>query len=544
MASTSGGTGGKPNNSTSKIKVNLQKNKQLSEWQVKTKKGKSSNNSTSTSQPISPNLQHIMDNNPQLLPSGTQFHFNDFNEGHMNNSTDNIISNASDELHSVVMELDNPPAISSDNTETGHAIASNDSSLSYTEKLNSNCRDPNLIVFSDNFTGVPIIIVETISDKINIGKLHPMKVGKLFFNKFSGVLRIEPIGVRVKVTFDSIVSANTCLASTELHTMGLQAYIPSTLVYSFGVINLDVSFPEEDFWHGLESNIQIVNFRRIPSSINGSPPSPSKLVELKFLSPTLPEKISIYKVLFKVSPSIRSPVICKNCLRYGHTAKFCRGKTNCSHCGLPDHSIINCPTKEATDPTCFHCKGPHLATDRSCSEWSRQKNIKKVMATENVSFKDAVYIIKNNIVNKSASFSETVIKSSDNIVKESSNNVINFSDENFPNVSESHASFYKKNNSHNALRKKNNFTTLKRLPQSSPNNKEYSSPNGTFLKYMSENTYSYPKENSWVTSLANQLSLTLINDPESFSSQSSLNNLIESYVINFFSSIQNESQKN
>jgi hypothetical protein len=278
--------------------------------------------------------------------------------------------------------------------------------------------------------------------------------------------------------------------------------------------------------------------------MNGSPPSPSKLVELKFLSPTLPEKISIYKVLFKVSPSIRSPVICKNCLRYGHTAKFCRGKTNCSHCGFPDHSIIDCPTKEATDPTCFHCKGSHLATDRSCSEWSRQKNVKKVMATENVSFKDAVYIIKNNIVNKSASFSETVVKSNDNIVKESSNNVINFSDENFPNVSESHASFYRKNNSHNVHRKKNNFTTLKRVPQPSSINKEYSFPNGTFLKYMSENTYSYPKENSWVTSLANQLSVTLINDPESFSSQSSLNNLIESYVINFFSSIQNESQKN
>lgn len=184
-----------------------------------------------------------------------------------------------------------------------------------------------------------------------------MKVGKLFFNKFNGILRIDPIGVRVKVTFDSIISANICLSSVELSTMGLQAYIPSTLVYSFGVINLDVSFPEEDFWEGLDSTVQVVSFRRISTNNNGNSYSPSKMVELKFLSPKLPEIVAIYKVLlFKVSPSIRSPVICQNCLRYGHTAKFCRGKANCSHCGLHDHSFSNCPSKESTVPSCLHCK--------------------------------------------------------------------------------------------------------------------------------------------------------------------------------------------
>ncbi|KAL5233225.1 hypothetical protein ACI65C_000635 [Semiaphis heraclei] len=166
--------------------------------------------------------------------------------------------------------------------------------------------------------------------------------------------------------------------------------------------------------------------------------SPSKMVELKFLSPKLPEKVAIYKVLFKVSPSIRSPVICQNCLRYGHTAKFCRGKANCLHCGLPDHSFSNCPTKESTVPSCFHCKGSHIATNRSCMEWSRQKNIKKIMATENVSYKDAVFIIKNNIVNKSSTFSDITAKSKANDVKESSNNNIIISDETFPNIGESH----------------------------------------------------------------------------------------------------------
>lgn len=326
--------------------------------------------------------------------------------------------------------------------------------------------------------------------------------------------------------------------------MGVQAYIPSTLVYSFGVINLDVSFPEEDFWEGLDSTVQVVSFRRISTNNNGNSYLPSKMVELKFLSPILPEKVAIYKVLFKVSPSIRSPVICQNCLRYGHTAKFCRGKSNCSHCGLPDHSFFNCPTKESTVPSCFHCKGSHIATDRSCMEWSRQKNIKKIMATENVSYKDAVFIIKNNIVNKSSTFSDITAKPKTNDVRESSNNNIITSDETFPNIGESHVKLKTKNYNHNFSRKKNNPIPPKQPSHPVPANKDFSFPNGTFLKYMSENTYAFPKENSWVSSLVNQLTHTLINDPASFSSHSSLNNIIESHIINFFSSIQNGTQEN
>lgn len=154
-----------------------------------------------------------------------------------------------------------------------------------------------------------------------------MRVCKLFFNKFNGILHIDPFDVRVKITFDSIVSSKICLSLVELHTMDLHVYIPSTIVYSFGVINLDAIFSEKEFWKGLASTVEVVSFHHIFTNQNGSP-SPSKLVELKFIFPVLPEKNAIYKVLFKVPPSIRSPVICQNCLHYGYTAKCCRGKIN------------------------------------------------------------------------------------------------------------------------------------------------------------------------------------------------------------------------
>ncbi|KAL4082577.1 hypothetical protein QTP88_027607 [Uroleucon formosanum] len=71
-------------------------------------------------------------------------------------------------------------------------------------------------------------------------------------------------------------------------------------------------------------------------------------------------------------------------------------KPKCSHCGLNDHSLTTCPSMNATDPVCIFCKLPHPSTDRNCQEWSFQRDVKKIMATENVPFREAVSLKKNN----------------------------------------------------------------------------------------------------------------------------------------------------
>ncbi|KAL4103454.1 hypothetical protein QTP88_018831 [Uroleucon formosanum] len=131
------------------------------------------------------------------------------------------------------MDLDNSLNNSCDKYGTDHAIVVNDHSpsnvnsmpnninLTYTpsEQLNSHGRDSNLIKFSDNFTGVPYIIIEAISDNNNVGKLHPMKVGNLYFNKFNGILRIDPIANDVKESRNSdiILSDETFPNINESH---------------------------------------------------------------------------------------------------------------------------------------------------------------------------------------------------------------------------------------------------------------------------------------------------------------------------------------
>ncbi|KAF0754065.1 Nucleic-acid-binding protein from mobile element jockey [Aphis craccivora] len=165
-----------------------------------------------------------------------------------------------------------------------------------------------------------------------------MKIGKLIYGKVTGFTEIKALGARVRLTFDSVTNANTCLSDNPLKSDGFTASIPSTLVYSL--------------------------------------------------------------VRIKVSPSIRSPVQCGNCLRFGHTGRFCRSKPRCSHCSEANHKLLSCPTATSTDPTGFYCKGSHISSDRNCPEWIKQKKINKIMAVENVSFPEAVQFNNNNRVIK------------------------------------------------------------------------------------------------------------------------------------------------
>jgi len=235
-----------------------------------------------------------------------------------------------------------------------------------------------------------------------------MKIGKLIYGKVNGVTEIKALGARVRLTFDSVTNANTCLSENPLKSYGFTAYIPSTLIYSLGIIRLDQSISESDFFDGLDSDHCVASFRRIiPRQANDSMRT-FNLVELKFSSPSLPDFISIYKVRIKVSPSIRSPVQCSSCLRFGHTGRFCRSKPRCAHCSEANHNILLCPTATVTDPTCLYCKGCHISSDRNCPEWIKQKKIKKIMAVENLTFPEAVKFNNNNLVSKPHTFSQVV----------------------------------------------------------------------------------------------------------------------------------------
>ncbi|KAL4142166.1 hypothetical protein QTP88_004679 [Uroleucon formosanum] len=338
--------------------------------------------------PTSPGLQQIYNNTPILNASQSVFVLNNSistdnnvsadlitNDGL---STDNLNDPTSSSVPVVISTLTNTPTYTTD--------IFNDINMSSQRTQQT---------FSADYNGPVIILVECIDMNKHIGNWHPFKAAKFFSTNFSGITNIKPAGSKkIKISFDSTSNGNLCLTSDVLFDHGFTANIPSNLIYSFGIIKLDPDVSEDDFRDGVHSIFPIVNFKRISIKKDGNI-VPTRIVELKFLSPKLPQHISVYNLIFDVNPSIRSPVQCNRCLRYGHTQKFCRSDPRCSHCGGSKHSILECPTASSTDPTCIFCKLPHAATDRSCQEWSVQKDIKKIMATENISYKDALEFKKN-----------------------------------------------------------------------------------------------------------------------------------------------------
>lgn len=548
MASTSGGADQKPNGSNAKMKVNFQKKDKSSEWSVASNRRARNSSKNSESVPVSPNLQFIIDSQPQLPLSGTQFEFNAQNKDYNSNiNRSTAIANDTSVVGNSSTDMDLDTNINNDsnyyNKETVKVIT-----MPSGEK-----EDVNLKRFSNSFSGPVYVIIQSMDNSLNLGKLHPMKIGKILYKAVCGIAEIKSIGERVRVTFDSTINANACLESKLLAPLGLKALIPASLIYSFGVIRLDTTISESEFFEGLECKYPVISFRRISSRVEDNSLVPSRLVELKFLSSKLPDRITVFKVFLPVSPSVRSSVQCSNCVRFGHTSKFCRSKSRCSHCGELGHKYESCSSVNATEPQCIFCKGDHPSTNRNCPEWTKQKDIKKVMAVENISYSDAIRKINNNFVSKAFSYAHVSAKppyyQSPSVSNPLSYDPSSLPNSNlFPTLPPAPAV---NNNSFVYKRKKNNNTrswqksNISNFPGLADASNTFVSPNGAFLSYVESNknvAINNPTSNSLSSlplsevssALSNHLSAAMTDNNWS-KSAASLSQIIESLLTNILS---------
>ncbi|XP_060845529.1 LOW QUALITY PROTEIN: uncharacterized protein LOC132925125 [Rhopalosiphum padi] len=379
--------------------------------------------------------------------------------------------------------------------------------------------------FAPNYIGPITIFVESTDANINLGNWPPIKAAKFFSNNFSGITNIKPAGSKkIKISFDTIFNGNCCLNSNILNENNFNAIIPSTLIFSYGIIKLDTAVSEVAFFESVRSSVKIDAFKRI-SIKKDDKIVQTRIVELKFAASKIPSIIPVFNMIFDVKPSVRSPVQCNRCLRFGHTQKYCRSCPRCSHCGENNHSVDSCPRTQATDPVCLFCKQPHLATDRSCREWSTQKEIKHIIATENISYKDALIFKKNNCYTTAFSFSD-VVKSQPPISEISKPN-ISLEEENFPRLNNHHHYF----NSRKTKQKSRSPINKDKL--NLPVEPHFSSPNGCCLTNLPNQSLTEDDNSadlSWIHSLSLKLSESLINSSSLFSpfSPASLQSLIES----------------
>jgi hypothetical protein len=134
----------------------------------------------------------------------------------------------------------------------------------------------------------------------------------------------------------------------------------------------------------------IENFRRLKRKVNGHLVNTGTLV-INFRSNTLPTRISCFYLSGLVREFLPDPMRCFRCLKFGHTAKFCKKKEEeklCVNCGDLSHTEkgVMC-----TRPSfCIHCdSNAHNSASRICPAFIEEKSIVQTKHKLNLTWQQA-----------------------------------------------------------------------------------------------------------------------------------------------------------
>ncbi|XP_026471570.1 uncharacterized protein LOC113375838 [Ctenocephalides felis] len=239
-------------------------------------------------------------------------------------------------------------------------------------------------------TGPFYIYVESLSK--NIGRLHPMALGKLLHRSrsipkedFLEIIVID--NNKVKLVLRNGKTANSLLDDSFFADNKLKAYIPKYLLIREGIIfDVDINLTAEEILEEIESVIPIIDVKCfVPKNINKRRIN-SQFVNLSFRGSILPDKVGIHSVKCPVSPFIKKITQCHKCYRFGHVREKCRNDLTCPKYAGPHIKDV---CIEDNNYLCCLCKDNHEAYNKDCRIYKRYKNINELMAKQNLSFYEA-----------------------------------------------------------------------------------------------------------------------------------------------------------
>lgn len=227
---------------------------------------------------------------------------------------------------------------------------------------------------------------------------HPISFGNfLKKNNIQNICNgsIKKIGRnRITVAFTSYMAANSFITNNKLVDFKLKAFIPSYNITRMGLVR---GVPADWDLDEIKENIsvpvgcgEIIKTRRLNYKVmvDGSPTwKPSQTVVLTFDGQVLPKRVFMCYNSLPVELYTYPTIQCYNCCRYGHTKNQCRSKPRCYKCGF-SHTGSSCDVEEDSASCCM-CSGYHYATNKTCPEFERQKQIKTYMAQNCVSYVEA-----------------------------------------------------------------------------------------------------------------------------------------------------------
>lgn len=240
---------------------------------------------------------------------------------------------------------------------------------------------------------------------INVTCLQPlpkqMAMAKLLKSEqISGIKSIKYRNAyKILIEFDNREQADKLLNNKKFKDLDYKCELTYETTFTYGLIRgIELEASDEEILAALSSEIEITAIRRLKKLNSDGKWVNSESIRLCFNSSILPESVKIYDCNFKVEKYIFPVTQCSVCWKFGHIAKFCPKKIIlCPKCGN-DHP--NCNTDSFK---CLNCKGPHMALDKSCPSFIKEKTIRKIMSDSNVTYRIALETYMKDKKNKAES---------------------------------------------------------------------------------------------------------------------------------------------
>ncbi|XP_034829849.2 uncharacterized protein [Maniola hyperantus] len=222
----------------------------------------------------------------------------------------------------------------------------------------------------------------------------------------SNVLKIKyKSPYKIFIHFSDKNQAERLINLRKLIDLDIRAQFTNQGNLSYGIIKgVDIGTSEKELLESLTCDYDIISAKRLKRLNKEGKWVESESVRLCFRNPVAPLSIYAYGFKFDVERFEFPVTRCSGCWSFGHIKKFCKlNKNVCPKCG---GAHDNCEIKEYK---CINCKGPHMALDKSCPFFRKEKEIRFIMSEHNVTYKNALEIyLKNQKEEKTNNLREEV----------------------------------------------------------------------------------------------------------------------------------------
>ncbi|KAF9419250.1 hypothetical protein HW555_004177 [Spodoptera exigua] len=213
-------------------------------------------------------------------------------------------------------------------------------------------------------------------------------IAKLFNNSgLTDVINIRYLNpYKLKIEVSTEECAGKLLDCQEFQTKGWKIYSAMDVNISYGIIrDVDLELSDEEALKAIKcpNDIEIISLKRLQRR-DGDTWVPSEVAKVGFKGSYLPSYIYVDCLRAKVEPYVFPVTQCSNCWKFGHVKIRCSSKKIvCPKC-TGEHD--NC---EVTTFTCVNCRGDHMALNRSCPVYAREKRVRELMAEYNCTYQVA-----------------------------------------------------------------------------------------------------------------------------------------------------------